>query len=383
MSSRSIRSKPWTPRPRGVARAALCVSMTFACGGAPRVSPESEATASSDKASTVRVAQKAIGLASGDSHSCAVVVGGAVFCWGRNREGELGDGGAAGTAPRPIAVPNLRDVEEVAAGHAFSCARLKGGKVRCWGSGKILGDGKNVEKVRPTDVVGIDGAVELKAGGYVACARTATGAVRCWGTESIRSGAPSAGAEEIAVAGAHACARSLDGKVTCWGEGLSAPSRAKTMPAVDVAKASALSTGDTFVCAVVDAQPRCWGRNDQGELGVNPDKETRTKPIVVKNVTGVTKLSSAVARTCALDRTESVTCWGANQEGELGRGTRSASELAGKVDGLSGAAEVAVGGDHVCARKSDGTLYCWGSNVQGQVGDGTNERRTTPVRVVW
>jgi alpha-tubulin suppressor-like RCC1 family protein len=357
-----------------------------ACAGASNPGAAHATKASvGDGRRAPREPQKAIGIATGDFHTCAVVVGGSVFCWGRDRDGELGDGATAGNQTHPLGVPNLREVEEVAAGNGFSCARMKSGKVRCWGSGKILGDGRAVEKIRPTEVEGVDGAIDLKAGGFVACARTQAGAVHCWGTDRIQSGAPSAGAEEIAVAGAHACAGRLDGTVPCWGEGLAArPGRASHAAQVlDVAKATAISTGDTFVCAIVAAQPRCWGRNDEGELGVNPDKETRTKPALVKNVNGIVKLSSAEARTCALGKDETVRCWGSNQDGELGRGMQSTSEPAGVVEGLAGVAEIAVGAGHVCARTREGALYCWGGKRQGQLGDGTNERRPQPVPVVW
>lgn len=368
-------------------RFALSISflaLTLACGGATPGAPSDATRAALPKETddTPRGPQKVTAVAAGDFHTCVVVAGGSVFCFGRNRDGELGDGGAAGNRPRPVAVPNLRDVEEVAAGHGFSCARVKGGTVRCWGTGKILGDDQPVEKVRPSPVAGLQGIVELKAGGFVACARTQAGAVRCWGTDAIKTGAPTAGAEEIAVAGAHACARTFEGKVTCWGEGLWGTKNAKQANG-DVTKAAALSTGDSFACAVVEGVPRCWGRNDQGELGLGPDKETRTKPVAVRNAANVMKLSSAEAKTCGLTRDGKVVCWGANNEGEMGRGARSVTEMPNVVSGLTSAVEIAVGAGHVCARTKEGALQCWGNNKQGQLGDGTFEHRATPTEIAW
>ncbi len=354
------------------------------CGGAPP--PPAEGAQSVGKGGGgedgPRGPQKVKSVATGDFHTCVVVVGGTVMCFGRDRDGELGDGGAAGNRSRPLSVPNLRDVEEVAAGSGFSCARLKDGTVRCWGSGAILGDDRVVEKSRPTQVAGLEGIVELRAGGLVACARSKTGAVKCWGAEAVKSGAPTAGAEEIAASGAHACARTLEGKVTCFGEGLAAAKNGKPIT-LDVAKATALSTGDSFACVVVDAQVRCFGRNDQGELGTSPDKESRNKPTPVKNATGIEKIVSAESRTCALALDKTVRCWGSNHEGELGRGTKSVSEPIGPVNGLKNVVEIAVGAGHACARTADGDVFCWGGNRQGQLGDGTNESRTSPVRVVF
>jgi alpha-tubulin suppressor-like RCC1 family protein len=361
---------------------AVSLAALLGCGGATGASPTSRAASvvGGDSASESRQPQKVVAVATGDFHTCVIVAGGNVMCFGRNRDGELGDGGNAGNRARPIAVPNVRDVQQVAAGHGFSCALAKDTTVRCWGSGRILGDDRPAEKVRATEVTGVSGVVELKAGGLVACARTKPGAVRCWGTDAIKKGAPTAGAEEIAVAGAHACARSLDGQITCWGEGLAKNTK---QTARELAKASGLATGDSFVCVLVDGTVRCWGRNDQGELGMRADTETRTKPIVLKNLSGAVKISAAEARACVVTKDGGVFCWGSNNEGELGRNTRSPTELPGLVEGVNGATDVAVGAGHVCALSRDGTLACWGGNRQGQLGDGTLESRAIPKPITW
>lgn len=349
------------------------------CGSAPATAPTTAAAAIDGPARPEAAApQKVVGVATGDFHTCILVVGGSVMCFGRNTDGELGDGGASGNRSKPLAVPNLRDVEQLAAGHGFSCARVKGGKVRCWGSGRILGDDQSVERVRPAEVAGLSDVVDIKAGGLVACAKTTSGAVRCWGTDGIKKGAPSAGADEIAVAGAHACARTLDRQIVCWGEGLA---RNPKQSGPDTAKAVAIATGDSFVCAVVEGGVRCWGRNDQGELGMRADTETRTKPVVVKGLTGVAKITAAEARACVLSKDGMVRCWGSNNEGELGRGIKSPFELPAPVSGLTSVVDIAMGAGHACALLPDGVLNCWGGNRQGQLGDGTLETRPSPVRL--
>lgn len=364
--------------------------LVAACGGgnvamvAPPKAPPTEVR------EEAHVPQKSVSIAAGDFHTCSINVGGTVMCWGRDRDGELGDGGGAENRLRPVAVPNLRDVEQIAAGNGFSCARLRSGKVRCWGSGRILGDGRVVERLRPTDVEGVEHAVELEAGGVVACVRTQAGEVRCWGTPTITSvkGLRTVGAEDIAVAGAHACARTLDRKITCWGEGLWPGGTSASVAAADWPKLTALSTGDAFACVMVDGKVRCWGRNDQGELGAAPDKETHGKPVPVKRRDGkpldaMASIVSAEARSCTVARDGAVWCWGSNQEGTLGRGTTSISGPAEAVPQLAEIAQVALGAGHVCARSKDGAVSCWGANRQGQVGDGTTTAASSPVLVKW
>ena len=86
-------------------------------------------------------------VVSGVQHSCALTTEGTVWCWGRNTEGQLGNGSLDspdsfhGSVPRPVidetGMP-LSDIDDIAAGGHSTCARLSGGVVKCWGqNGKI------------------------------------------------------------------------------------------------------------------------------------------------------------------------------------------------------------------------------------------------------
>mgnify|MGYP000751586365 CR=1 FL=1 len=98
---------------------------------------------------TPRGAMSAIAV--GEGHACAIVQGGDVYCWGRNDQGQLGQGSTTdvGTAPGQVAglspVPLGGRAIAVGAGDRFSCALLEGGDVKCWGyelSGRLgLADG--------------------------------------------------------------------------------------------------------------------------------------------------------------------------------------------------------------------------------------------------
>src|SRR5687768_13269669 len=116
---------------RSTLGAAWLVSL-LGCGGASgsAPSPGAASTPAGETPSESRKPQKVVAVAAGDFHTCVVVVGGNVMCFGRNRDGELGDGGNAGNRPRPTGVPNLRDVRQIAAGHGFSCALIKDGTLR-------------------------------------------------------------------------------------------------------------------------------------------------------------------------------------------------------------------------------------------------------------
>jgi alpha-tubulin suppressor-like RCC1 family protein len=318
----------------------------------------------------------------GDFHNCARMGDGGVVCWGRNRDGELGDGGNSEDASKPKKLEGVSGVEQVAVGSNFSCARFSSGKVSCWGSGKILGDGKDVEKQKPTEIPGLSDVVELEAGGYVVCARMSSGAAKCWGLDAVDRGAPSTGVAHVSAAGAHACVLMNGGSVKCWGEGAWAPNAKASFSNPAISAATAISSGDSFACALSGAGAvSCFGRNEQGELGANPDEDNHIAPLSVRAVSSATAVASAESHSCAILEDESVSCWGSNTEGELGRGTTTTQELAATVSGISNVVSVVPGADHVCARTGDGSVYCWGNNRYGQIGDGSKDPRLAPVKI--
>jgi alpha-tubulin suppressor-like RCC1 family protein len=385
-----------------VSALAALVAMA-ACGGSAQSTPSQTPSAAPPAAAAPHDPESPVHIASGDFHTCALRADGTVRCWGRNKEGQLGDG-TTETRTKPTTVAGVSDVTQLALGANFSCALRRDGSVLCWGAGKAWGDGQTRSNVPPTPVAGLRGAAQIDAGGLLVCAVLAGGTVRCWGNEGDTSapGAtslPAHDAEEVTVGEAHACARMKDGTVRCWGDspwnGTGGPSLASPR----VAGATRVTTGDAMACALAGGEGvTCWGRNDQGELGRSPDNDWHAQPqrVVVPatcsaagqegRVTGVTAGESHV---CAVVVGGCVSCWGSNGDGELGRGSQGRPESPGAVPGLEGVEELALGADHACARTrasagtGGGTIWCWGSNAQGQLGDGTTERRTTPTRVAW
>ena len=75
----------------------------------------------------------ATALGVGGYHTCAIVAGGAVKCWGNNSFGELGDGTSVSRSTSPVAVIGLTGVLAIAAGQQHTCALLPSGAVDCWG----------------------------------------------------------------------------------------------------------------------------------------------------------------------------------------------------------------------------------------------------------
>ncbi len=95
-------------------------------------------------------------------------------------------------------------------------------------------------------------------------------------------------------------------------------------------------------------------------------------------------MEGGVGFTCALRDDRTLLCWGANNLGQLGRGTISTRALSpDPAGGFDDWIAYAVGEGHVCAVREGGSLYCWGGNDLGQLGVGDFTRRDTPTPVCW
>src|SRR6266403_80024 len=114
----------------------------------------------------VRDLTTATRVVTGDSHTCALLGGGTVQCWGQNYEGQLGNGIVGGVSTFPVLVAGLANVSAVSGGYRHTCALLRDGTVQCWGRNVEgqLGDGTTTSSSTPVRVGGITGAVAVSAG---------------------------------------------------------------------------------------------------------------------------------------------------------------------------------------------------------------------------
>ncbi len=301
----------------------------------------------------------------------------------------------------------MRGIASVAAGFDFTCALTTGGGVKCWGVGHDgqLGDGTTQARSLPGDVTGLtEGVVAIAAGYQHACAITGSGSVKCWGANDrgqlgdgtttnrttpvdafgLGSGVAALSLDRFSTS-RHACALTADGGVKCWGvndqgELGDGTTITRTLP-VDVrglpGRATAIATGLNHSCALMaDGRVMCWGR---GAMLGNDAFENSLTPVEVGGLSGVTGIAAGLQHTCVLMR-GGVKCWGANFHGELGDGTQRSHDTPMDVSGLtSGVVAIATGTNYTCALTEGGGLKCWGENTRGQLGDGTTDDRATPV----
>jgi hypothetical protein len=217
-----------------VKRLALALLVVFCAAACKRKEvpwkpPKDDGGASrADAAETVdaavaKEAPKAQKLVVGDHFSCALLSDATAHCWGRNTEGELGNGTTV-DSPTPVEV-KLTGVKDLVIGTAHVCALLDDQSVVCWGR---IYFGKKENLLVPTAVPGVAKVKRLFAVRTASCATLDDNSLVCWGDIDVKghlklSGGsmnrvptPANGLDHIAAMTANG-ALAEDGTVWFWG----------------------------------------------------------------------------------------------------------------------------------------------------------------------
>jgi alpha-tubulin suppressor-like RCC1 family protein len=315
----------------------------------------------------------AIDVSAGGFHTCAVLVGGSVKCWGFGQFGCLGYGYDAdgGNPNLPSTLPFVNvggPVESIAAGGYFTCALLEGGAPKCWGynGDGQLGQAGEYGNIGVEDVPGdydpleLSGTVlQIVAGnGNQTCARLAGGEVKCWG-------------------------RGEDGRL---GNGSTENVYYPPVDAVSIGGAAVqISAGGFHTCVVLDGGDlKCWGFGGWGALG-NGDTESIGDDELPSDVDPielggpVVQVAAGGFHTCALLEGGEVLCWGDGQYGQLGYGNTNSigdDEVPvdiGPIDVGGVVVQISAGAQHTCVLLEDGNVKCWGQGGHGILGYGNEE----------
>lgn len=303
-------------------------------------------------------------------HGCAVVDQGTVKCWGFNYGGELGvDTGGQQIVPQPQTVP-VESARSVATGPGYSCAIHFDDTVSCWGElpwDKTIQGEKKIT-LPPKKIDGLTNVAEIAASGLHLCARHTNGHLSCMGWYA-------------------------------YGQFDNGTNATEPVQVFDIDNSvKKVVTGYSHTCVLLNdlgAQDgtslwvRCWGRNNQGQLGIGPI-EQQSVPTLVGGLTEegdtIEDIDAGGDHTCAVIRRPTgwrvVKCWGGNHLGHLGTEDSSEEVLQpSKVAGAEQSNMIEVGAGPTCGMSTTGRLLCWGSNMFGALGNGTEEDSATPIQV--
>jgi alpha-tubulin suppressor-like RCC1 family protein len=130
-------------------------------------------------------------ISMGHYHACALLDNGSVNCWGKGELGQLGNGTTSTSAVNtPVYVSDISTAISISAGYAHTCAILSGGTIKCWGGGAggELGNGSTSNQSTPVSVSNVDNAVAISSGRSHTCALLSDRSIKCWGSGSAGLG---------------------------------------------------------------------------------------------------------------------------------------------------------------------------------------------------
>ena len=344
----------------------------------------------------------AIAIATGKRHSCALREDGTIACWGGDEgfglfgeTSEFQDTGQLGTFPVPVQVTDITDAVAIATGEDYSCALHQNGEISCWGYNLWgrLGNGQSgaEESDTPVEVAGISNAKDIAAGRFATCVLLESGSISCWGHGNL--GQPNTSAEVVEIDGIsnaidiaagwfHSCALHKTGTISCWGynwSGLLGNGRTSEeleyfdpVEVEGITDAVAVTAGPSHSCALHEnGTISCWGDNDDGQLGDGTGGEFGDESLVPVRVNGIsdaTAVATSWSHSCALHENGTISCWGENYDGRLGNGTDENSSVPVQVSFITDATAISLGPFFSCAVRENGTVACWGGNNYWQLG---------------
>jgi len=262
-------------------------------------------------------------LSIGLGTTCGTANDGMTYCWGGNRNGELGNGTTGGESTVPVPVTNSQTLGfvRVSAGFFSTCALDGDGAPYCWGYGRLFGnDPQSANANTPTPAASGLPLSAIEIGIYSTCGIDGNADMHCWGMAN-QSGEQ--------------------------GNGSVLPEPTPT-PVVGGLSFESLDANNNntilgVTCGVTpEGEAWCWGTNRKGQLG------------------------GSTTETCT-----PIASWG----------PISCATSPITVDVSFPFSTIHVGNDHVCGLDGDGTAYCWGNNQTGQLGNGTLDPSPVPVAV--
>ncbi len=311
-------------------------------------------------------------ISSGQRLNLVITKEGDLFGWGSNEYGQLNQDSTE-AVPAPINIKFPGKVSAVEVNPYGACAINKDdNKIYCCGgyndSGQI-GDGSidsTIKKIYKPNPIKSDLTFSAisSTGGFTNCGLSTDNKLICWGRN---------GSGEIGIA---------DHK--------DVPTPTEVKKPNGVNKIIKVSAGERHICIISDANDLyCWGDNTYGQLG-NGTKIQSDTPQLVENI----KFADVVAvggLTCGIDITKNnVYCWGTNTRGgSLGDGETIASDTPIKVSLPQDLTFVKIlaynlnlnNPNNICVLSNNGSAYCWGRNEYGILGNGTRDVAPLPTLV--
>ncbi len=334
-------------------------------------------------------------LSAGGIHNCAIKTNRSLWCWGYDNNGQIGNGANTDLLSSPVREStNATDWSQVSGGERHTCATKTNGALYCWGldNGGQLGNGPTSTD-QPSPVRESTNATDwiaVSAGGQHSCAIKTNGSLWCWGNggsgqlgnggtgsqnSPVRESTSATDWVRVSAGQYHTCAIKTNGSLWCWGYdnkgqlGNGPTSTNQPSPVRESTNATdwiKVSAGQYYTCAVkLDGSLWCWGNDDYGQLGNGPTSTDQASPVREStNATDWSDVGAGVQHVCARKTTGSLWCWGRNDRGQLGIGNLNNQDNPTNTFAVN-VNETSAGTYHTCNIVKNNQIWCMGADHFG------------------
>ncbi|MEZ4380585.1 MAG: hypothetical protein R3A79_04525 [Nannocystaceae bacterium] len=349
-------------RPPGDAEAvAVAATTTGATTTGTTGAAEGTTTAGDAEAVALKVTPRPRTIATSGEHTCALLPGGEVACWGAGQYGQLAPG-VDDNRGAPVKVPEVRGAVQLALSKLASCALIAGGEVACWGRARSTdGPGRALWRTRKLGDV-----VELAVArfGATICGRRSDGTAACiepFGDEAKAVAIPIPEIDDavtIDSKGGDFCVLRGSRSLECWSSYKVRPDKPVevTVAATDVVDAAVSGAEHCYRTAAGDQLCASYDTYRAVVPSQGPLWKTR---IPGERFAEAADYVSEHGIHCMRDRAGVVRCWGSNRYGELGSGRFAYAERPRpQFPGRKDIAGIGAGGTTTCVRLVEGDLAC-------------------------
>lgn len=297
-------------------------------------------------------------ISAGDMHALGLDNHGRVWSWGDNIYGNLGNNTIISKLTPVSILGNNKTFCSIAASFYQSMGIDNSGQVWGWGYNGYgqLGDNSKINKCTPVSILGAKKTFcKISVGFGFSLGLDKNGRVWSWGDNyygELGNNATISRLTPVSILGTN--------KTFC-----------------SIAAGDGQSLGlDKY------GQVWSWGRNADGELGINSATYKSTPVSILGSKKTFCSIAAGYSYSMGIDKNGLVWSWGYNSHGILGDNTTIARCTPVSILGIRKTfCSISVGSYLSLGIDINGQAWAWGENYYGELGDNTTIDRHTPVMI--